>query len=83
MSDAEMERLGVGLGISVDAAYARVTALVPQRRPADPAEIADAIVWLLSPAASYVNGTTLTVDGGTTIVDAGTATLAAPMPDAG
>ena len=81
MSDAEMTRLGARLGISVEQAYSRATALVPQRRAARPAEIATAIVWLLSPAASYVNGATLTVDGGTTIVDAGMAAYAA-LPDA-
>jgi NAD(P)-dependent dehydrogenase (short-subunit alcohol dehydrogenase family) len=73
MSDEEMARLANELGGSTEDAYARVTALVPQRRPAEPAEIAESIAWLLSPEASYVNGTTLTVDGGTSIVDAGTA----------
>jgi meso-butanediol dehydrogenase/(S,S)-butanediol dehydrogenase/diacetyl reductase len=69
MADAEMDALG-----STDraAAYAEITALVPQRRPAEPAEVAAAILWLSSPAASYVNGAVLTVDAGTTVVDAGT-----------
>ena len=30
------------------------------------------MAWLASPAASYVNGAVLTVDGGAAIVDAGT-----------
>lgn len=46
-SDAEMIRLGHELGTSAEGAYGRVTALVPQCRPAQPGEIAEAISWLL------------------------------------
>lgn len=37
---------------------------VPMGRRGEPEEIADAIAWLASPAASYVSGTTITVSGG-------------------
>ncbi len=41
-----------------------ITARIPQGRWAHDEEIAEAIAWLSSDAASYVNGTVLTVDGG-------------------
>ena len=37
---------------------------IPLRRPANPEEIAEPAVWLLTPAASYITATTLTVGGG-------------------
>lgn len=41
-----------------------IAAGVPLKRAADPEEMARTIVWLCSDEASYVNGTTITVDGG-------------------
>jgi len=38
-------------------------AAVPLGRVGTPEEIAEAVVWLCSPAASYVTGTTLVADG--------------------
>lgn len=43
-----------------------VEATHPLRRASEPAEQAEAAVWLLSDAASYVTGVTLPVDGGYT-----------------
>jgi NAD(P)-dependent dehydrogenase (short-subunit alcohol dehydrogenase family) len=42
----------------------RVLARIPMHRMAEPDEIAWAILFLLSPLASYVNGVVLPVDGG-------------------
>jgi NAD(P)-dependent dehydrogenase (short-subunit alcohol dehydrogenase family) len=42
----------------------RVGPRVPLGRPGEPAEVADAIGWLMSEQASYVTGTTLRVAGG-------------------
>jgi NAD(P)-dependent dehydrogenase (short-subunit alcohol dehydrogenase family) len=49
---------------SDEAHRARVEGMTLLGRSAEPIEIAEAIAWLLSPAASYVNGETLIVDGG-------------------
>jgi glucose 1-dehydrogenase len=43
---------------------ARIAPNVPLGRPGEPEEVAEAIAWLLSDAASYVTGTTLRVAGG-------------------
>lgn len=43
--------------------------LTPLRRNAQPSEVASAVSFLLSNKASFISGTTLTVDGGLTVVD--------------
>ncbi|ULQ53819.1 SDR family oxidoreductase [Flavihumibacter fluvii] len=45
-------------------AAAQYTAMEPIGRMGYPDEIAEAVVWLFSEAASFVTGTSLTVDGG-------------------
>ncbi|MFI6094733.1 SDR family NAD(P)-dependent oxidoreductase [Lentzea sp. NPDC051213] len=47
-----------------DGVAARITAGTPAGRPATTDAIANAVVWLASPAAAFVHGTTIAVDGG-------------------
>jgi NAD(P)-dependent dehydrogenase (short-subunit alcohol dehydrogenase family) len=45
---------------------------IPMKRLAAASEIADAVLWLASDGASYVNGIALPVDAGLTVLSAGT-----------
>ncbi|WP_053725145.1 SDR family NAD(P)-dependent oxidoreductase [Streptomyces sp. WM6378] len=75
MADRRMARFAAEAELkdhSVESAYEEATRFLPMGRPGEPREIAEAISWLLSPAASYVNGAVLTVDGGATALDPGT-----------
>jgi 3-oxoacyl-[acyl-carrier protein] reductase len=51
-------------GISIEEAAAKENASIPLCRPAEPDEIADAIVYLAGPSASYITGIVLPVTGG-------------------
>jgi meso-butanediol dehydrogenase/(S,S)-butanediol dehydrogenase/diacetyl reductase len=67
MGDMEM----TALCGSPDQGYEQVTRHVPQRRAARPEEIAAVVRFLLSPAASFMTGAIVNVDGGSSLVDAG------------
>lgn len=58
------ERASARLGRNVLEAASR---MVPLGRAADPAEVAELVVWLASPAASYLTGQGIIIDGGFTV----------------
>ena len=77
MGDHDMDEVAKVHGTDREGAYAWAHQQHPLGRPTQPEEIADVIVFLASPAAAYVTGATVMVDGGTTLVDA----TASPYPE--
>jgi 3-oxoacyl-[acyl-carrier protein] reductase len=51
-------------GTSLEATRAKAVAAIPLGRYGDPEEFGKAACWLLSPAASYMTGQVVTLDGG-------------------
>ena len=62
LAEAKAEKTGT----TAEAVLAAMAAQVPMGRTAEPAEIARAIAFLASPAADYISGINLPVDGGRT-----------------
>lgn len=70
MADSEMAELMNRLKLnSIEDAYALVTKDVPLGRPAEAADIANAVSFLCSDEAAMISGAVLTIDGGATAVD--------------
>lgn len=70
MADEEMDELVESAGFaSRQAAYDAVTADLPLRRVASPAEIAAVVRFLGSEESSYLTGATIVADGGAHVVD--------------
>ncbi len=62
--DTPMLRWAIGLDDKPEALMRAVERMHPLGRIAQPREVAEAVAYLASPRASFVTGTTLTVDGG-------------------
>ena len=71
MAEQEFAEAAHTKNTTVEAIFADLLKFVPQGRASSPKEQAEPIAWLLSDEASYVNGASLVVDGGTILVDAG------------
>jgi NAD(P)-dependent dehydrogenase (short-subunit alcohol dehydrogenase family) len=64
MTRASAERIAARTGRSAQQSIEALTRLAPLGRLVDPAEVADAVAWLASPAAAAINGQAIVLDGG-------------------
>jgi NAD(P)-dependent dehydrogenase (short-subunit alcohol dehydrogenase family) len=71
MADRAMDEVAGMRGTDREGAYRHVHRLMPTPRPAETSEVSGLVSWLLSPAAGYVNGAAIPVDGGLSVLDLG------------
>jgi len=64
MMDGTFRRTGERMGIPFEMVKEGVKHFIPLGRQADPAEIASVVAYLASPAADYITGQAINVDGG-------------------
>jgi 3-oxoacyl-[acyl-carrier protein] reductase/meso-butanediol dehydrogenase/(S,S)-butanediol dehydrogenase/diacetyl reductase len=64
MMDGTFRRTGERLNIPFEMIKQGVARFIPLGRQADPTEIAAVVSYLASPAAAYITGQTINVDGG-------------------
>ena len=68
MRTARMEQIGTSrakeAGVSLDDFFAKQSRDIPLQRYGEPGELANMIVFLGSERASYITGSTISVDGG-------------------
>ncbi|MEJ2022142.1 MAG: SDR family NAD(P)-dependent oxidoreductase [Maritimibacter sp.] len=60
--------VGAQHGISREEAYARISSRVPMRRVADPEEVVQAMLWIVTDENSFMTGQSISIDGGLTAV---------------
>ena len=64
MMDGTVRRTGERMGVPFEMVKEGVKRFVPLGRQAEPAEIASVVSYLASPAAEYITGQSISVDGG-------------------
>ncbi|MAM62043.1 glucose 1-dehydrogenase [Maritimibacter sp. UBA3975] len=68
MVEAMGDIMGERHGISREEAYNAIASRVPMRRVADPMEVVQAMLWIVSDANSFMTGQAISIDGGLTAV---------------